>query len=151
MFVQKVDPVYPEAARAAGVSGEVVFLITIDKDGSIIRAIRRMGDPILADAAATAIRRWKAVPMVAGDYSVTFPVQFVFRPDGSVNTAQTPPTLGVGSIKQDELPYNPEGFPKPEDFLIGEPPDGLVALSEEARPAFVPATPVPHAPSWRTR
>ncbi len=143
MFTQIVDPVYPEAARADGVSGEVVFLVTSDKDGFIIRAIRRMGNPILADAAATAMRQWKAVPMPASIGSTTFPVQFVFHPDGSVDIAQTQPTLGVGRINQNELAAYPKGFPKPEDFLIGEPPDGLAALSEESAPQFIPATPIP--------
>ena len=143
MITRKVDPVYPDVARRARVSGEVVFLVTFDEDGSIVRAIRRMGNPILADAAATAMRQWKAVPMPAGSGSVTFPVQFVFHPDGSVDTLETVPTLGVGSIKQSELHPYPEEFPKPEDFLIGEPPDGLAALSEKAAPAFVRPTVVP--------
>ena len=121
----------------------MVFLVTFDKDGSIIRAIRRMGDPILADAAATAMRQWKGVPMWAGNRNVTFPVKFVFRPDGSVDTAQTVLTLGAGSIKQNELNPYPEGFVKPEDFLIGEPPEGLAALTEEAAPIFVRPTLIP--------
>lgn len=143
MFTQIVDPVYPEAAKAARVSGEVVFLVTIDKDGFISHAIRRMGNPILADAAATAMRQWKAVPMPAGIGSTTLPVQFVFHPDGSVDLAQTQPTLGVGRIKQNELFPSPGEFPKPEDFLIGEPPDGLAALSEESAPQFVAPTVIP--------
>ncbi len=142
-ITQKVDPVYPEVARKARVSGEVVFLVTVDKDGFIVRAIRRLGNPILADAAATAMRQWKAVPGFAGYYSVTIPVEFVFHPDGSVETSQTLPMLGVGSIKQDEVPYNPIGFPKSEDFLIGKPPDGLAALSEEAGPIFVRPIEIP--------
>ena len=143
VFAQIVDPVYPELARKTRVSGEVVFLVTVDKDGSIVRAIRRLGNPILANAAATAMRQWKAVPTFAGNYSVTIPVQFVFHPDGSVETSQMMPTLGIGSIKQNEVPYNPIGFPKPEDFLIGGPPDGLAALSEEAAPIFIAPTEIP--------
>lgn len=143
MFAQIVDPVYPAAARAAGVSGEVVFLATIDKDGSIGHAIRRMGNPILARAAATAMRQWKAEPMPEGIGSTALPVRFVFHPDGSVDLAQTQPSLGVGRIKQNELLPAPGEIPKPEDFLIGKPPDGLAALSEESAPQFVPATPVP--------
>lgn len=139
VFTQIVDPAYPEAAKAAGVSGEVVFLVTFDEDGFIVGALRRLGDPILADAAATAMLQWKANPMPV---SLTFPVKFVFRPDGSVDTAQTVPSLEIGSIKQSELHPLPGGFPKPEDFLIGAPPDGLEALAEEAAPVFVPATPV---------
>jgi TonB family protein len=143
VFTLLVDPVYPEIARTARLSGEVVFLVTADKDGSVIGAIRRMGNPILAEAAATALRHWKANPMVAGNSSITFPVQFVFHPDGTVDAAQTVPTLGIASIKQSELhPYH-EGFPKPEDFLIGEPPDGLAALTEEAMPQFVAPTEIP--------
>lgn len=141
-ITQKVDPVYPEIARKARLSGEVVFLVTFDKDGSIIHAIRRLGNPILADAAATAMRQWKAVPSFAGNSSVTFPVQFVFHPDGSVDTLKTVPTLGIGSVKPGEF-FDPEGFPKPEDFLIGEPPDGLAALTEEAMPIFVRPTEIP--------
>ena len=141
-LAQKVDPVYPEAARSAGVSGEVVFLVTMDGNGSIGRAIRLMGDPILADAAATAMRRWKVVPEQAGHTSITCDVMFAFRPDGSVDTSQTAASIGIGSVKRTEV-FSPEGFPKPEDFLIGEPPDGLAALSQEVAPMFVRPTPVP--------
>lgn len=140
MFTQIVDPVYPEAARAAGVSGEVVFLVTFDEDGYIIQAIRRMGNPILADAAAAAMLQWKTNPMPV---SITFPVEFDFRPDGSVDIAPTVPILGGGSVKQNEVPFNPLGFPKPQDFLIGEPPEGLAALAEEAAPVFVRPTEIP--------
>ena len=97
VFTHIVNPVYPEIAEKAGLSGEVVLLATVDKDGSITRAIRRMGNPILADAAATAMRQWRRGSGFAGNLAVTFPVQFVFNPDGSVETAQTVPTLGNNS------------------------------------------------------
>jgi TonB family protein len=143
VFTQIVDPIYPEAARAAGVSGEVIFLATIDKNGSIYCAIRRMGNPILADAAATAMRKWKAVPMPAGIGSTTLPIQFVFHPDGSVDLAQTQPSLGVGRIKQNEFFPSPGEIPKQEDFLIGNPPDEMAALFEESAPKFVTPTMIP--------
>jgi len=144
-LVQKVEPVYPESAKAAGVSGEVVFLVTFDEDGSIFRAIKLMGDPMLADAAATAMRKWMLDPNVTSNdpRKLTCDVRIVFGSDGSVDTSQTAYAIGVGSVKQNELQYNPEGFPKPEDFLIGEPPDGLVALTEEAAPIFVRPTEIP--------
>jgi hypothetical protein len=143
-LVEKVEPVYPEAARAAGVSGDVVFLVTFDEDGSVFRAIRLMGDPMLADAAATARRQWTLNPVTFGNVprKITCDVKIVFRPDGSVDTSQTASSIGVGSVSQNEF-FDPGGFPKPEDFLIGEPPDGLAALSEEAMPEFVRPTEIP--------
>jgi TonB family protein len=55
-------PVYPEAARKAGVQGVVVLEVRVKTDGTLVvdRVVR--GEPTLASAAVNAVRTWRANP-----------------------------------------------------------------------------------------
>ena len=57
-----VDPVYPEVARKARVSGEVVVECTIDKRGNVTNVKVLQPRPFLTDAAVEAVRQWKFEP-----------------------------------------------------------------------------------------
>ena len=60
-------PVYPQAAREAGISGEVVLNIGIDKEGSVSNVQVVSGDPLLTPAAVDAVRQWRyALTLVDG-------------------------------------------------------------------------------------
>lgn len=54
-----VAPVYPEIARAAGVSAVVVVECTIDPTGHVADARVVTGHPLLDEAALSAVRRWR--------------------------------------------------------------------------------------------
>ncbi|ODS54860.1 MAG: hypothetical protein ABS36_10375 [Acidobacteria bacterium SCN 69-37] len=60
--IHHVNPIYPEAARAAGISGVVILEATIDTDGSVsfMRVLRSIPD--LDQAAINAVRQWRYVP-----------------------------------------------------------------------------------------
>jgi TonB family protein len=70
-LASKVDPVYPEAARAAGVEGEVVLDVTIGEDGRVQTAVPRDGNAQLATAAAEAVRQWVYKPTLLNGAPVT--------------------------------------------------------------------------------
>ena len=57
--IRHVDPVYPDAARAAGVRGAVVVELALDLDGRVtdVRVLR--GIPGLDQAAIDAARQWE--------------------------------------------------------------------------------------------
>lgn len=78
------DPIYPQAARDAGVEGSVVLEITIDTDGAVekIRVLRSI--PALDQAAINAVRQWRYAPTVVDN--VPTPVTTTVR----VNFRQTP-------------------------------------------------------------
>jgi TonB family protein len=58
MVVTKVPPVYPEAAKAAGVSGIVHLAVIIARDGTI-QEIHSLGGPaLLIQAAMDAVKQW---------------------------------------------------------------------------------------------
>ena len=57
-LISKVDPIYPEQARAAGIEGEVQVDVTIGEDGHVQSAEPKDGNPLLATAAANAVRQW---------------------------------------------------------------------------------------------
>lgn len=82
--VRHVSPVYPEPARAAGISGVVILEATIDPEGvpvglKILRSI-----PDLDQAAINAVRQWRYQPPLLNGVPVavvmTVTVNFTLRP-----------------------------------------------------------------------
>lgn len=59
---QRVEPLYPAEARAAHRSGDVMLEVMVSTDGSITSVRTLTGDPLLAEAAATAVREWRYEP-----------------------------------------------------------------------------------------
>ncbi len=62
-LIKRVEPVYPETAKARGVQGEVVLSAHVGTDGTVksVRTVR--GNPFLANAAVEALRHWQYQPM----------------------------------------------------------------------------------------
>jgi TonB family protein len=56
--VKQVPPVYPEEARAAGVSGLVHLRVRIATDGTVQNAFAIDGNPLLSAAALQAVYQW---------------------------------------------------------------------------------------------
>jgi protein TonB len=65
------EPAYPEAARAAGIEGEVPVEIIVDARGMVesVRVLERAGYG-LDDAAIAAVRRWRFSPRTVGGHPV---------------------------------------------------------------------------------
>ena len=60
--ITDVRPIYPEVARAAGVSGVVILEATIDPEGNVagVRVLRSI--PLLDQAAIDSVRQWQYAP-----------------------------------------------------------------------------------------
>jgi len=61
-LTHKVDPLYPAQARSQGLTGSVVLEAVIGGDGSIRKVNIVSGPAMLADAAKTAVQRWRYSP-----------------------------------------------------------------------------------------
>jgi periplasmic protein TonB len=61
-ITSKVQPEYPEVAKAAHVTGTVVLHAVISKDGSIQQLQLVSGPPLLAQAAMSAVTQWRYRP-----------------------------------------------------------------------------------------
>jgi TonB family protein len=63
-LIKKMNPVYPEAARQAGVEGVVILEARIDVEGRVknVRILRSV--PLLDQAAIDAVRQWVYTPMI---------------------------------------------------------------------------------------
>jgi TonB family protein len=57
-----VDPVYPSAAKAAGVSGTVILHAVISKDGTVQQVEVISGPPLLLESAMDAVKQWRYEP-----------------------------------------------------------------------------------------
>jgi len=69
-LLDKIQPVYPEAARAAGVEGTVILhaIIGMKGDPLSLRVVNTQVDPELARAAVEAVSKWRYSPtLLNGD------------------------------------------------------------------------------------
>lgn len=85
--VHHVNPIYPEAAREAGVSGVVILEAMIEADGSVsnLKVLRSI--PELDQAAINAVRQWRYTPTLLNGQPVrvvmTVTVNFTLRARGA--------------------------------------------------------------------
>ncbi|HTS36139.1 MAG TPA: M56 family metallopeptidase [Candidatus Solibacter sp.] len=61
-IVKKVNPQYPDAARKAGIEGDVVLRAIVGKSGDVENLQIVSGHPQLAPAAIEAVKQWKYKP-----------------------------------------------------------------------------------------
>jgi TonB family protein len=59
---ERTEPVYPDVARFAGVSGQVVVHVRINPKGDVVDITMVSGHALLKNAATTAVRNWKFKP-----------------------------------------------------------------------------------------
>ena len=89
--VKRVEPVYPEAAKAAGAEGPVSVQIIIDEQGNVTSARAVSGNPLLQAAAVDAARQWVFKPAggTGRAAKVSGSISFNFRLDK--NSEEWPP------------------------------------------------------------
>jgi protein TonB len=61
-LIRKIDPVYPELAKRARVTGRVILIVTVDEEGAVSDIRISSGHPLLNDAAVTAVKQWRYSP-----------------------------------------------------------------------------------------
>ena len=83
MVIERVAPAYPEAARKEALIGEVLLLAVVSPEGKVERTYHLSGNPILAEAAEAALKKWRYKPHVVEGLSVEFEteVRLRFAPD----------------------------------------------------------------------
>jgi len=62
LLTDRIEPDYPDTARRARIQGTVTLDTLIGEDGRVRQVSRLSGDSQLADAAITAVRRWRYKP-----------------------------------------------------------------------------------------
>src|SRR5260221_1084429 len=61
-LIRQIGPVYPEQAKKQKISGVVKLEVTVAEDGSVWKASVLSGDPLLAQGAAEAVKKWLYQP-----------------------------------------------------------------------------------------
>jgi len=81
--IKKVDPVYPDLARKAGVEGRVFVKVLVDKEGKVKKAAIMTGPDIFHEATIAAAMQWVFKPAIQRDKPiavwVALPFQFKLR------------------------------------------------------------------------
>ncbi len=79
-FLQRIDPVYPEAERASGRQANLVVEVVVDTRGRVLEAtIVKSGGPHFDQAALNAVKQSLFVPGYIGGQSVVVRFQIPFR------------------------------------------------------------------------
>ncbi|MDD5542340.1 MAG: energy transducer TonB [Acidobacteriia bacterium] len=63
-LIRRVNPVYPQLAKAARIQGSVVLEVTVSKQGTVQNVSVLSGHPILVQAAIDAVRQWIYRPVL---------------------------------------------------------------------------------------
>lgn len=68
LFLSGPGPVYPPAARAAGIEGQVVIRYDLTAEGAVVNAQVMAAEPpgLFEEAALAAIAQWRFRPALAG-------------------------------------------------------------------------------------
>jgi TonB family protein len=84
--VHRVEPEYPQEAKAQGISGEVVLEVRVDEAGRVISTKPVSGHQLLVDAAMKAMKNWTFTPTQLSGVAVPVigNVVFHFAADGRV-------------------------------------------------------------------
>ena len=131
-LLERVQPAYPAAARAAGVQGYVILEATIDADGRVADAkvIKPSGSDDLDRAAVDAVSAWRYMPTLLNGVAV--PVLLNVAVTFSLTRADQP---AVDS----PLPSAGGGI----RTLLGGTPEAAAHLAPPAGTAPDPSGPVP--------
>ncbi len=78
-LLRKVNPSYPIQAREARIAGEVVLDITIQKNGKVGKVSVVSGHPLLAQAAARAVKDWLYQPFRLNGQPIDAQTQVVVK------------------------------------------------------------------------
>ncbi len=83
MVVKRVEPVYPELARKAGLQSKVVVKALVDKRGQVKKVVPIQGHEIFHEAAVQAIMQWVFKPALQQNEAVAvwvaIPLNFVLK------------------------------------------------------------------------
>jgi protein TonB len=70
LLTHRVDPVYPQIAKSARISGTVELSATISEDGHILELKVVSGHPLLRQAAIDAVKQWVYKPTLLNEQAV---------------------------------------------------------------------------------
>jgi len=71
-LLTRTEPEYPAGALAAHRSGNVILEVKVAEDGTVSSVNTLSGDPLLAAAAAQAVRNWRYQPYRTNDHPAQF-------------------------------------------------------------------------------
>ena len=77
LIVSKVQPTYPDLARAARIQGNVLMKATISAAGDVVSLELISGHPMLAPAAMDAVKQWKYKPYLLNGKAMAVETQIM--------------------------------------------------------------------------
>lgn len=81
--VKRIEPIYPELARKAGIQGKIFVKVLIDKEGKIKKAVVLQGPEIFHEPAIAAVMQWVFKPAIQHDRPIAvwmvIPINFQIR------------------------------------------------------------------------
>ena len=76
---KRVEPVYPPAAQAGKIQGDVIIHVQIDKKGYVVKVKTMTGHPMLAEPAMTAAKQWQFEPFYSNGKPMEVETNILFK------------------------------------------------------------------------
>jgi protein TonB len=81
-LLRRVDPVYPDIAAAARITGMVILEARVDSEGNVEDVqVLRSRHRLLDEAAVEALRQWQYTPLVLNEVATPFVLTVTFTFD----------------------------------------------------------------------
>lgn len=78
-LISRVEPEYPAQALAQHIQGSVLIHVQVGADGRVQQVKVASGDPLLAEAAVTAVRQWRFKPYISNGQPTETEAQITLR------------------------------------------------------------------------
>ena len=138
--IEMVDPVFPPAAKAAGLQGMVKLLVTVDPSGRVVKAEPLAGPKELRQAAIETAQQWRFRPVIRNGVPVFAYTQGMvdFTDFDKPLTAQPQPDLAEEMRAAERGAALQARFPRTPEQILADTEQNLGGLSGQERAFALP-------------
>ena len=138
--IEMVDPVFPPAAKAAGLQGMVKLLVTVDPSGRVVKAEPLAGPKELRQAAIETAQQWRFRPVIRNGVPVFAYTQGMvdFTDFDKPLTAQPQPDLAEEMRAAERGAALQARFPRTPEQILADTEQNLGGLSGQERAYALP-------------
>ena len=138
--IEMVDPVFPPAAKAAGLQGMVKLLVTVDPSGRVVKAEPLTGPKELRQAAIETAQQWRFRPVIRNGVPVFAYTQGMvdFTDFDKPLTAQPQPDFAEEMRAAERGAALQARFPRTPEQILADTEQNLGGLSGQERAFALP-------------
>ncbi len=131
----RVVPVYPAAAKEAGISGTVLLHVLIGKDGSVEKVEYVSGPTVLMQSAMDAVKQWRYKPLLLNHQPVevdtAVEVVYTLNQGSAAPASDTPKQPSANPASQGQTPSEPAAAASSQEPYVYEAVRGSMQYEDD--------------------